>query len=153
MNEVASSRRQQWRAAACIVIGPCCFALSALFTKRCGPRVSSWQKVQIRSLINLFLTFFTSMILRTKLKPKELTLLALRGGFGCMAICCYYESLNHIPVGRALMLSRFHPLVSGSASSYLLSEPFTVAHLVAIAVSLVGVCGVVDCKAKIIMNN
>jgi hypothetical protein len=32
-------------------LSPCCFALSALFTKRCDSRISSWQKVLMRCVL------------------------------------------------------------------------------------------------------
>jgi drug/metabolite transporter (DMT)-like permease len=127
------------QAAICTVLGPCCFALSALATKRCGTNIGSWQKILLRSLLNLLFTLVSAAMLKTKLHPKELPLLALRGTFGCTAIYCYYESLNFLPVGNALMISRFHPFVSGLLSSFILGEPFTSTHLACIGISLTGV--------------
>ena len=91
-----------------LFVGPCCFALSAIATKQCGSRLSSWEKTFIRSVANTLFTLVQLSVGSSKrakggqrqspsASPFAITrpgLLALRGAVGCTAMWFNYEAIT-----------------------------------------------------------
>jgi len=126
----------------CTFLGPCAFALCAITTKWVGNRIDSWNKLGIRSFVNMIFTLFSIIMERGALRGSHVrnpALLCARGIFGSIAIYLYYESLRALPAAVALFISRFHPVISGTLSNIFLGEPFTAKHATCIASCLLGV--------------
>ena len=52
----------------------------------------------------------------------SLLLLALRGTLGFVALFCYFEAANHMPLVRLTLITRLHPAISTSVAPIVLGE-------------------------------
>jgi drug/metabolite transporter (DMT)-like permease len=70
-------------------------------------------------------------------------MLLLRGLLGYAALSCYFYSVQHLPLGDAVLLQYSHPVFVAAVAPLLLHEPTEKGHWAMIAVALAGVALIV----------
>lgn len=120
------------------------FSLCTACAKGAGRRIPTFEKVFIRSFLNVLFVAVTQRKELTEiwyslgLKPK--LLLAARGCAGFIALFCYFEGTQHLPLSDLTIITRFHPVLSSIFCAWALGEVLTQGHYLSFALSLVGVC-------------
>lgn len=100
------------------------FALMAFFVKKLGQRIPPFEVVFFRSAVNLICVGGWLGVSRgwPKLSRSDQGLLLLRGGAGFISLCCYFYSLQHLPLSIAGLVSWTSPLFVAFFSFLFLGE-------------------------------
>lgn len=130
-----------------------CFACCTACSKAMGARVPTLEKVLLRSVLCLLFTVLGEgplQLLRTLAAQarSSLLLLALRGTLGFVALFCYFEAANHMPLVRLTLITRLHPAISTSVAPFVLGEAVQARAWVTLALATAGVCVVALEKAN-----
>ena len=119
------------------------FSLCTACAKGAGPRIPTYEKVFIRSFLNAaYLVIGRRRALVagiTKLDGGTRALLVARGAAGFVALFCYFEGTQILPLAHLTIITRLHPALSSLACAALLGEALRREHYVLLASSLAGV--------------
>eukprot|EP00913_Durusdinium_trenchii_P028993 g27184.t1 len=100
------------------------FSVLAAATKATGTRLSSYERIFLRSCCCVILAPVDG---ERSLPPLLLSpnrrLLLLRGLLGFIAVSAYYEAIARIPLATLTLISRLHPLLSTALAGLILGEP------------------------------
>jgi drug/metabolite transporter (DMT)-like permease len=101
------------------------FAVMAYFVKKLGHRIPPFETVFFRSLVNLVCMTIWMRATRHVWKPvsrRDLSLLGLRATAGFVSLCCYFYSLQNLPLSIAGLVSWTSPLFVAVFSALFLGE-------------------------------
>jgi drug/metabolite transporter (DMT)-like permease len=84
---------------------------------------------------------------RYRLRARNWTGLFWRGAFGGSAVLCYFLAIEHLPVGVATLLNYTAPVFTATWAALFLGEPIGLRAAGALALTLLGVAGVVTGNA------
>ena len=119
------------------------FSLCTACAKGAGSRISTYEKVAIRSVFNsIYLILARRRELRDGLARLDATtkwLLVARGTAGFVALWCYFEGTQLLPLAHLTIISRLHPALSSVACAIFLGEAMRREHWIVLASSLAGV--------------
>ena len=122
-----------------MVASSACFALMAAVVKKLLPQAPAQAVVLSRSLL-MTLTFVALARWRgVPLVGARPGLLLLRGLLGYGALSCYFFSVQHLPLGDAVLLQYSHPIFVAAIAPLLLHEPTRRGHWPLVLVALLGV--------------
>jgi len=115
------------------------FALMAAIVKRWLPHTPTQAVVLSRGLL-LCLVFTLSARARgVPLLGRRRALLFTRGCLGYVALSCYFWSVQHLPLGDAVLLQYTHPIFVALLAPWLLGERNSRAHWWIVFVAFLGV--------------
>ena len=121
-----------------------CMSANVLFVK--SSTVPAQEKLFIRLCIQFIALLPVLQYRSTKLKvclfgktKESLKFLLIRGTFATMSICCFYESIQRIPMGDASSISYCSIFFSGLIARIWLKEPYTLMDVLFACLSVVGV--------------
>jgi drug/metabolite transporter (DMT)-like permease len=126
-----------------MVASAACFALMAAIVKGWLSAAPSQAVVLSRGVL-MSVTFV--LLARRKgvsLVGRRRGLLLLRGLLGYAALSCYFWSVQHLPLGDAVLLQYSHPIFVACVAPWLLCEPTSGRHWVTVLVAFSGVAVVV----------
>ena len=98
------------------------FAVMAAGAKLLGGRIPPQEVILVRGVLN---AFFMLWLLRRRglsWKPKRPALLVLRGALGHFALSCYFWSVAHQPLAKAVLLQQVHPVFTAVLAAWFLKE-------------------------------
>ncbi|CAK8998508.1 unnamed protein product [Durusdinium trenchii] len=115
------------------------FSVLAAATKATGTRLSSYERIFLRSCCCVILAPVDG---ERSLPPLLLSpnrrLLLLRGLLGFIAVSAYYEAIARIPLATLTLISRLHPLLSTALAGLILGEPVPRQQLGVLLVATLG---------------
>ena len=119
------------------------FALMAAIAKRWLSDTPTQAVVFSRGVL-MSLTFITLARQRgVSLLGRQRRLLFTRGALGYVALSCYFWSVQHLPLGDAVLLQYTHPIFVGLLAPWLLRERTSARHWWIVLVAFLGVALVV----------
>jgi drug/metabolite transporter (DMT)-like permease len=122
-----------------MVISAAAFALMAAFAKKLLPDTPTQAVVLSRGLMMTTVFVIAARWRGTSIVGRRPGLLLARGLFGYVALSCYFYSVQHLPLGDAVLLQYSHPIFVGLIASIFLGESVARGHWWLVLVSLVGV--------------
>jgi drug/metabolite transporter (DMT)-like permease len=122
-----------------MVISAACFALMAAIAKKLLPHTPMQAVVLSRGV--LMTTTFVALARRqgVPILGNNPPMLLLRGLLGYGALSCYFWSLQHLPLGDAVLLQYSHPVFVAAIAPFVLTEPTGRWHWPLILAALCGV--------------
>ncbi len=117
------------------------FAAMALLAKRAALRLPGAEVACVRFLVGIA----ACLVARTQRRfgARNWKGLFLRGAFGGGAVLCYFQAIEHLPVGMATLLNYTAPVFTALWAALLLGEPLTRGVLSALALTTTGVALVI----------
>lgn len=140
---VSSSSARARQGLALMVASAACFALMAAIVKGWLGDVPSQTVVLSRGVIMSATFLVLARRKRVTLVGRRRGLLLLRGLLGYAALSCYFWSVQHLPLGDAVLLQYSHPIFVACVAPWLLREPTSRRHWVTVLVAFCGVALVV----------
>lgn len=139
---VASARRDGhglWL----MIASAACFALMAAIAKRWLAHTPTQAVVLSRGLV-MSAVFLTLAWRRgVSVLGRRRGLLLTRGLLGYVALSCYFYSVQHLPLGDAVLLQYSHPIFVAALAPWLLGERTSTRHWWIVLVAFLGVALVV----------
>ena len=126
-----------------MVASAAAFSLMAAMAKLLLPRTPTQAVVLSRGLLMTALCVALAMRKRVSLIGKEPAKLLLRGLLGYGALSCYFYSVQHLPLGDAVLLQYSHPAFVAALAPLLLGERTDRAHWFMVLTALAGVALIV----------
>jgi drug/metabolite transporter (DMT)-like permease len=128
---------------ALMVLSAASFALMAAMVKLLLPATPTQAVVLSRGV--MLTTVFGVMALRrgVPLAGRRPGVLLMRGLLGYGALSCYFFSVQHLPLGDAVLLQYSHPLFVAAMAPFLLGERTTAAYWPLVLAALGGVALIV----------
>lgn len=115
------------------------FALMGMCVKLAGQQgIPVLEIIAARALVSVVLSVVAVRRKRVSLFGHNRLLLFLRGAVGFLALLAVYYGIVHLPFAEATVLQYLHPMFTALLALILLRERPTVATLVCIALSFVG---------------
>jgi len=114
------------------------FSALAAATKATGTRLSSYERIFLRSCFCIALAPVAGERPWPPLRSRHRGLLLLRGALGFVAVWSYYESIARVPLATLTLISRLHPLLSTALAGLILGEPVRRRQLLALFAAAVG---------------
>jgi len=115
------------------------FALMAAVAKLLLPDTPTQAVVLSRGVLMASLCVALAMRKRVSLVGKQPAKLVLRGLLGYGALSCYFYSVQHLPLGDAVLLQYSHPAFVAAVAPLLLGERTGRAHWWMVLMALAGV--------------
>ncbi|CAE7523987.1 CBWD2 [Symbiodinium microadriaticum] len=119
----------------CMAVG---FSALAAATKATGTRLSSYERIFLRSCFCIVLAPVAGEVPWPPLTSRYRGLLLLRGALGFVAVWSYYESIARVPLATLTLISRLHPLLSTALAGVILGEPVKPRQLIALLAAAFG---------------
>jgi drug/metabolite transporter (DMT)-like permease len=119
------------------------FALMAAIAKRWLPDTPTQAVVLSRGLLMTALLWALARRQRVPIVGRRLGMLVTRGLLGYVALSCYFWSVQHLPLGDAVLLQYSHPIFVAVLAPFVLREPTSRAHWVTVLIAFGGVALVV----------
>ena len=122
-----------------MVVSAACFALMAAIAKKLLPHTPMQAVVFSRGV--LMTTTFVALARRqgVPIVGHNPPMLLLRGFLGYGALSCYFWSVQHLPLGDAVLLQYSHPVFVAAIAPFVLTEPTGRWHWPLILAALCGV--------------
>jgi len=122
-----------------MVVSAACFALMAAIVKKLLPATPMQAVVLSRGI--LMTTTFVALARRQRVRilGTNPPMLLLRGLLGYGALSCYFWSVQHLPLGDAVLLQYSHPVFVAAIAPFFLGEPTGRWHWPLILAALYGV--------------
>src|SRR5262245_35542790 len=120
------------------------FALMAAFVKRYLPHAPIQSVVLSRGTIMAAIFIAVARFQGAPILGKRPLVLLLRGLLGYAALSCYVWSVQHIPLGDAVLLQYSHPIFIAALAPFLLHEPTSRGHWSLVLTALLGVALIVS---------
>eukprot|EP00435_Cladocopium_sp_Y103_P033169 s478_g8.t1 len=114
------------------------FSVLAAATKATGTRLSSYERIFLRSCFCVLLAPIAGENSFPPLSSPNRRLLMLRGALGFIAVSSYYEAIARIPLATLTLISRLHPLLSTVLAGLILGEPVPRQQMVVLLVATLG---------------
>ncbi|CAJ1451493.1 unnamed protein product, partial [Effrenium voratum] len=114
------------------------FSVLAAATKATGTRLSSYERIFLRSCFCVVLAPVAGEAPRPPWRSQHRGLLLLRGGLGFLAVHSYYEAIARIPLATLTLISRLHPLLSTALAGLVLGEPLQRQQILVLLFAAVG---------------
>ena len=126
-----------------MVFSAACFALMAAIAKKMLP-ATPMQSVVLSRGILMTATFVTLARLQgVPVIGRHPWMLLFRGLLGYGALSCYFWSVQHLPLGDAVLLQYSHPVFVAAIAPFVLSEPTGRWHWPLVLTALLGVALIV----------
>jgi len=126
-----------------MVASAACFALMAAIAKKLLPGVPMQAVVFSRGLL-MTATFVTlARIQGVPIVGSNPPMLLLRGLLGYAALSCYFWSVQHLPLGDAVLLQYSHPIFVAAIAPFLLHEATGRWHWPLVVLAFAGVALIV----------
>mmetsp|Transcript_60193 Transcript_60193/g.167959 ORF Transcript_60193/g.167959 Transcript_60193/m.167959 type:complete len:306 (-) Transcript_60193:203-1120(-) len=128
-----------------MVISTTCFACMAALSKLVGLQATTFEKIFWRQVAVVGFTLLGWFCggrrhgACTEGRPRRPWLMVLRGLCGHFALSAYIESIDRLPLAKAVFLGKVHPIATAILARIFLGEPLGPARVFAILASLVGV--------------
>ncbi len=119
------------------------FALMAAIAKRWLPDTPTQAVVLSRGLLMSTVLWVAAHRAGVPILGRQRRMLVVRGLLGYAALSCYFWSVQHLPLGDAVLLQYSHPIFVALLAPWLLGERTSRGHWVIVIVALVGVALVV----------
>eukprot|EP00439_Symbiodinium_sp_Y106_P083177 s323_g23.t1 len=119
----------------CMAVG---FSALAAATKATGTRLSSYERIFLRSCFCIVMAPVAGEVPWPPLNSRYRGLLLLRGALGFVAVWSYYESIARVPLATLTLISRLHPLLSTALAGVILGEPVKPRQLIALLAAAFG---------------
>ena len=128
---------------ALMVVSAACFALMAAIAKKLLPDTPMQAVVFSRGV--LMTTTFVALARRqgVPILGNNPRMLLFRGLLGYGALSCYFWSVQHLPLGDAVLLQYSHPIFVAAVAPFLLGEPTGRWHWPLVVAALTGVALIV----------
>jgi drug/metabolite transporter (DMT)-like permease len=127
-----------------MVLSAASFSLMAAFSKLLFPPDAPTQAVVLSRAIIMAATFGVMGWQRgVSLRGKRPLRLLLRGVLGYAAVSCYFYSVQHLPIGDAVLLQYSHPVFVAALAPFLLGETTGRWHWGLVLVAVAGVALIV----------
>ena len=126
-----------------MVVSAASFALMAAFAKKLLPDTPTQAVVFSRGVMMTAIFFAAARWQGVPLLGKRPGLLLVRGLLGYAALSCYFWSVQHLPLGDAVLLQYSHPVFVAAVAPLLLGERTRRGQWWLILAALVGVALVV----------
>jgi drug/metabolite transporter (DMT)-like permease len=122
-----------------MVISAACFALMAAIVKKLLPHAPMQSVVFSRGI--LMTATFVALARRqgVPIVGAKPSVLLVRGLLGYGALSCYFWSVQHLPLGDAVLLQYSHPVFVAAIAPFFLAEPTGRWHWPLILAALLGV--------------
>ena len=126
-----------------MVVSAACFALMAAVAKKLLPHAPMQAVVFSRGV--LMTATFVALARRegVPIVGNNTPMLLLRGLLGYGALSCYFWSVQHLPLGDAVLLQYSHPVYVAALAPFFLSEPTGRWHWPLVIAALAGVALIV----------
>ncbi len=105
-----------------MVLSAACFALMAAIAKSMLPHLPTQSVVLSRAVIMTVTFAVMARVKRVSLVGHQPGKLLLRGLLGYLAVSCYFHSVQHLPLGDAVLLQYSHPVFVAVLAPWLLRE-------------------------------
>jgi drug/metabolite transporter (DMT)-like permease len=128
---------------ALMVVSAAAFSLMAAVAKLWLPHAPTQAVVLSRGVMMTALCVGVALRKRVPLLGKHPTRLLLRGLLGYGALSCYFYSVQHLPLGDAVLLQYSHPVFVASFAPFLLHERTGRGHWPLVLCALAGVALIV----------
>jgi drug/metabolite transporter (DMT)-like permease len=125
------------------------FALMAAFVKRYLPDAPIQSVVLSRGTIMATIFLVLAKLQGAPILGKRPLVLLLRGLFGYAALSCYFWSVQHIPLGDAVLIQYSHPIFIAALAPFLLHEPTSRGHWALVLTALAGVALIVTPSGEV----
>jgi drug/metabolite transporter (DMT)-like permease len=122
-----------------LLASACLFGVMALLTRAASVRIPGAQIAVVRFAAGLLAVAVVWAWLRVDLRPRRWGWLLARGGFGGIAVLCYFSSIRHVGVGVATLLNYAAPVFAVLFGWLLLGERPRPQAVGALALAFVGV--------------
>jgi len=132
-----------------MVVSAAAFALMAAFAKWLLPDAPTQAVVFSRGVLLSIVLAAWARARRVPLAGRNTPGLILRGLLGYAALSCYFWSVQHLPLGDAVLLQYSHPAFVAAAAPFALGERTGRWHWPLIAAALVGVAMIVGATGRI----
>jgi len=126
-----------------MVVSAAAFALMGAFVKYFLPDAPAQSVVLSRGILMTTLCITMARKRGVPVFGKRPAMLLLRGLLGYAALSCYFYSIQHLPLGDAVLLQYSHPVFVAAVAPFLLHEPTEKGHWAMIFVALAGVALIV----------
>jgi drug/metabolite transporter (DMT)-like permease len=125
------------------------FALMAAFVKRYLPDAPIQSVVLSRGTIMAAIFVALARFQGAPILGKRPVVLLLRGLLGYAALSCYLWSVQHIPLGDAVLIQYSHPIFIAAIAPFLLHEPTSRGHWALVLMALCGVALIVSPSGEV----
>ena len=115
------------------------FALMAAVVKRWLPDAPIQAVVLSRGILLTALFWYLARRRGVPLLGEKQVALVMRGLFGYAALSCYFFSVQHLPLGDAVLLQYSHPIFVAALAPWVLGERSSRRHWAIIVIALAGV--------------
>jgi drug/metabolite transporter (DMT)-like permease len=122
-----------------MVVSAAAFALMAAFAKWLLPDTPTQAVVFSRGVLMTTVFVAAARLQRVRILGTRPGLLLLRGLLGYAALSCYFWSVQHLPLGDAVLLQYSHPVFVAAIAPLLLPEPTGRWHWPLVLAALAGV--------------
>ncbi len=119
------------------------FALMAALAKKLLPDTPTQAVVLSRSLLMTAIFVVAARRQHLPLIGSRPAVLLLRGLLGYCALSCYFYSVQHLPLGDAVLLQYSHPLFIAAIAPWFLKERTSRSHWPLVLVATIGVALIV----------
>jgi drug/metabolite transporter (DMT)-like permease len=119
------------------------FALMAAIAKRWLPDTPTQAVVFSRGVLMSVLLVGLARRQGVPILGAQRTMLVTRGLLGYVALSCFFWSVQHLPLGDAVLLQYSHPIFVAALAPWLLREPTSRGHWAVVLLALGGVALVV----------
>lgn len=126
-----------------MVVSAAAFALMAAFAKWLLPHTPTQAVVLSRGILMTTVFVAVARLQHVRILGSRPGLLILRGLLGYAALSCYFWSVQHLPLGDAVLLQYSHPVFVAAIAPFLLSEPTGRWHWPLVVTALAGVAMIV----------
>lgn len=126
-----------------MVISAAAFAAMAAFAKKLLPDTPMQAVVLSRGVLMTAVFVTAARMQGVPVFGRSPTMLLLRGLLGYAALSCYFWSVQHLPLGDAVLLQYSHPVFVAAIAPSLLGEPTGRYHWPLIGAALLGVALIV----------
>jgi drug/metabolite transporter (DMT)-like permease len=122
-----------------MVVSAAAFALMAAFVKLFLAHTPMQAVVFSRGVMMTAVFVTVARMQKVPIRGRRPRLLLLRGLLGYGALSCYFWSVQHLPLGDAVLLQYSHPVFVAAVAPFVLSEPTGRWHWPLVLLALAGV--------------
>jgi drug/metabolite transporter (DMT)-like permease len=98
------------------------FAVMAAGAKLLGGRIPPQEVILVRGVLNALFMLWLLGRRGISWRPRRPGLLVLRGALGHFALSCYFWSVAHQPLAKAVLLQQVHPVFTAVLAAWFLKE-------------------------------
>lgn len=132
-----------------MVASAAAFALMAAMVKLFLPETPTQSIVLSRSILMSIAFAWAARRQRVPVAGRNWRKLVLRGALGYAALSCYFFSVQHLPLGDAVLLQYSHPLFVAALAPLVLGERSSRGHWWLVAAALLGVALIVGPQGEL----